>query len=136
MVLSAHSGGYQVVSSILDRGGLNEHVKEVWLFDALYAQADKFLAWSDKGGRRFINIYTENGGTKGETEQMMATLKQRGSAFLMGRESEMESARLRTNDLIFLYSDLAHNDVIDRRSTFRDFLRTSCLSEATQDTSP
>ena len=136
IVLSAHSGGYQVVASILDRGGLNEHVKEVWLFDALYAQTDRFLAWSDKGGRRLINIYTEHGGTKGETEQMMATLKQRGSAFLMGRESEMESSRLRTNDLIFLYSDLAHNEVIDRHSTFRNFLRTSCLNEARQDTSP
>src|SRR4051812_19731516 len=60
IILSGHSGGYQVISSILDRGGLSEHVKEVWLFDALYAQADKFLTWFEKGDKRLLDIYTEH----------------------------------------------------------------------------
>src|SRR5260370_30595309 len=67
IVLSGHSGGYQVISSILDRGGLSDKVKEVWLFDALYAQTEKFLAWMDKEGGRLLNIYTEHGGTRDET---------------------------------------------------------------------
>src|SRR5262249_18067174 len=64
LILSGHSGGYQVISSIVDRGGLTDHVKEVWLFDALYAQTDKFLAWFEKGNKRLIDIYTDHGGTK------------------------------------------------------------------------
>ena len=35
IVLSGHSGGYQVISSIVAVGGLSDHVKEVWPFDAL-----------------------------------------------------------------------------------------------------
>ncbi|HWI58431.1 MAG TPA: hypothetical protein VNZ22_14500, partial [Bacillota bacterium] len=93
IVLSGHSGGYQVIASILDHGGLTDHVREVWLFDALYAQADKFLAWSAKpSSGRFLALYTAHGGTKEETEQMMATLKQRGTPFLAAKETEAKSS--------------------------------------------
>jgi len=45
IILSGHCGGYRVISAILDRGGRSAHVKEVWLFDALYAESDRFLMW-------------------------------------------------------------------------------------------
>jgi hypothetical protein len=118
-----------VISSILDRGGLTEQVKEVWLFDALYAQTDKFLAWFDKQHGRLLNIYTEHGGTREETEQLMATLKQRGTPLFAAKEAAAKPSDLQTNHLIFLYSDLDHNDVLDKHHTFRDFLQTSCLAE-------
>ena len=127
IVLSGHSGGYQVISAILDHGGLTDHVEEVWLFDALYAQTDKFLAWLGLGRGRLINIYTEHGGTKKETEQMLATLKQRGTTFFMGKEGEATMAELRTNHAIFLYSELPHNDLVEKHRTFREFLKTSCF---------
>src|SRR5258708_3428246 len=94
IVLSGHSGGYQVISSIVARGGLSAKVQEVWLFDALYAQTDKFLAWFDQGHGRLINIYTDHGGTKEQTEQMMAGLKQRGTEFFMGKGGETKLAHL------------------------------------------
>jgi hypothetical protein len=127
IVLSGHSGGYQVISSILDRGGLTGQVQEVWLFDALYGRTDKFLAWTEQSDGRLINIYTENGGTKTETEHMMADLRQRGKKLLAGRESEMPD--LRSQRFIFLYTDLAHDDVLEKHRTFRDFLKSSCLAE-------
>jgi hypothetical protein len=34
---------------------------------------------------------------------------------------------LQTNRLVFLHTDLAHNDVVAKRGTFGEFLRTSCL---------
>jgi hypothetical protein len=129
IVLSGHSGGYQVISAILDRGGLADQVREVWLFDALYAQTDKFLAWIDRHQGRFINIYTERGGTKVKTEELMATLKQRGTAFFAGKESDARPADLQSNKLIFLYTDLPHNDVVNKRQEFREYLQTSCLEE-------
>ena len=129
IVLSGHSGGYQVISAIVDRGGLTDHVREVWLFDALYAQTDKFLAWIDRHQGRFIDIYTEHGGTKAETEKLMATLKQRGTAFFAGKESEAKPADLQTNKLVFLYTDLPHDDVVHKRQEFREFLETSCFGK-------
>ena len=128
IVLSGHSGGYQVISAIVvDRGGLTEHVHEVWLFDALYAQTDKFLAWIDKHQGRFIDLYTEHGGTKAETEKLMALLKQRGTAFFAGKEGEAKPVDLQANKLVFMYSDLPHNDVVHKRQEFNEFLKTSCF---------
>jgi len=127
IILSAHSGGYQVLSSILDCGGLSDHVREVWLFDALYARTDKFLSWFDTQHGRLLDIYTEHGGTKGETEQLIATLRKRGTKFFVGRESELKVADLEQNKLVFIFTDLAHDEVPDMHQTFREFLETSCL---------
>jgi hypothetical protein len=129
IVLSGHSGGYQVISSILDHGGLTGQVKEVWLFDALYARTDTFLAWWDKSRGRLIDLYTEHGGTKGETEQLMATLKQRGIPFFAAKDAEQTQADLRGNQLIFLYSDLPHDNVVHKHKAFEQFLTTSFLAE-------
>jgi len=129
IVLSGHSGGYQVISAILDHGGMTEHVRGVWLFDALYAQTDRFLAWIDRKQGRFIDIYTDRGGTKAETEKLMATLKQRGTVFFAAEERETKPTDLQTNKLIFLHTDLTHNEVIQTRQEFRDYLETSCFRE-------
>jgi hypothetical protein len=127
IILSGHSGGYQVISSILDRGGLSKSIKEVWLFDALYGQTDKFLAWATGPGVRFINIYTENGGTKKETERMMSLLQDRGIPFFSGQEEDLNRANFRNNRLIFLFTRLGHNEVIEKHQSFEAFLETSCL---------
>lgn len=129
IILSGHSGGYEVISAILDHGGLTDHVKEVWLFDALYAQTGRFLAWIDRKQGRFIDIYTEHGGTKTRTEELMTTLKDRGTAFFAAKETDAKPADLRANRLVFLYTDLPHNDVLDKRSEFREYLKTSVLGK-------
>jgi hypothetical protein len=129
IILSGHSGGYQVISSIVQHGGLTDHIKEVWLFDALYARTEIFLGWWDKSQGRLIDIYTEHGGTKGETEKLMDTLKQRGTALFSAKDTETTSANLRENRMLFLYSDLPHDEVVHKRKTFKQFLETSCLAE-------
>ena len=129
IMLSGHSGGYEVISAIVARGGLTDHVREVWLFDALYAQTDRFLAWHDQQHGRLLDIYTEHGGTKAETEQLMATLKKRGTKFFSGKESETTAADLQANKLVFLFTALPHNDVVAKHQTFRWFLETSCLKK-------
>jgi hypothetical protein len=129
IILSGHSGGYQVVSSILDRGGLIGQIKEVWLFDALYGQTAKFLAWWEKSRGRLLNIYTEHGGTKSQTEQMMGILRERGIPFLTAKQAQITVADLRRNRLVFMYSDLAHDEVVNEHQSFEQFLATSILDE-------
>ncbi|MCW5552819.1 MAG: hypothetical protein KIS67_11750 [Verrucomicrobiae bacterium] len=128
IVLSGHSGGYRVIAAILERGGLSSKVKEVWLFDALYAETDKFLTWWQRERGRLIVIYTEQGGTKSVTEAMMAALKQRGDSFWQGSERSVSEDELRGNRLIFLHTDLTHNEVLERRRTFGRFLTSSGLA--------
>ncbi|MEK7781302.1 MAG: hypothetical protein AAB370_07360 [Verrucomicrobiota bacterium] len=127
IILSGHSGGYQVMSSIVDRGGLISQVREVWLFDGLYAQSEKFLTWADQTQGRLLNIYTDGGGTKVRTEEMMATLKQQGKPLLATTDQTVTPAELKTNRLVFLHTDLSHNEVVEKRKTFQRFLETSCL---------
>ncbi len=129
IILSGHSGGYRVMAAILDRGGLAKNADEVWLFDALYAGTDQFLAWSDRRHGRLLNIYTDRGGTKKPSEEMMARLKQRGTPFLVVEEARATVEELKTNRLIFLHTDLPHNDVVDKRSEFSRFLKTSTLDD-------
>jgi hypothetical protein len=129
IVLSGHSGGYRVMASILDRGGMTDHVKEVWLFDALYAETDKFLAWFDQYHGRLLDIYTEHGGTKAETESLIALLKQRGTPFFSGDETKAALGELSAKQPIFLFTRLEHDEVLNKHGTFRQFLETSCLQK-------
>jgi hypothetical protein len=127
IILSGHSGGYRVISAILERGGMGPEIKEVWLFDALYGQTEKFLNWFDRGPGRMLNIYTEDGGTKSETQKLMATLKARGTPFAAGKEGELPRTDLERSRAVFLFTELPHNDVLHKHQTFGTFLETSCL---------
>ena len=129
IILSGHSGGYEVISSIVAWGGLNENIREVWLFDALYGNTERFVVWFDHHKGRFIDLYTEQGGTKGETENLMASLKENQVPFATNDETNTSPRDLRENHLVFMFSELPHDEVMQERETFRKFLDTSALGE-------
>lgn len=129
IILSGHSGGYRVIAGILDRGGLPKNADEVWLFDALYGQADSYLAWADRTSGRLLNIYTDGGGTKAESEKMKARLIARGTSVLAAEETALTADALKGGRLVFIHTDLGHNDVLDKRDQFALFLKTSVLAE-------
>lgn len=128
IILSGHSGGYRVIAGILDRGGLAKNADEVWLFDALYGRADSYLKWSDRTHGRLLNIYTDGGGTKAESEKLMTQLTARGTALLAGEEAALAAEKLKSSQFVFIHTDLGHNDVLDKRNQFMLFLQTSGLS--------
>jgi hypothetical protein len=127
IILSGHSGGYQVVSSILDHGRLSGQVNEVWLFDALYSHTDRFLAWFDQQHGRLVDLYTEHGGTKEETERLMGIFKQRELPLFAGKEPEVTASQLRQIQPIFLYTELEHDAVMQGTGAFRRLLESSSL---------
>ncbi len=127
IILSGHSGGYKVISSILDHGALSDRVREVWLFDALYGRTNEFLNWFDASHGRLIDIYTEHGGTKAETEAMIKLLKERGTPIYSGVEVETKTPELKANRGIFIFTALPHDEVVATHDSFRQFLETSCL---------
>lgn len=129
IILSGHSGAYHVMSFILMCGGLNDHIKEVYLFDALYGQTEKFAYWLDHVAGRFVNIYTDSGGTKSESENLMADLRGWNIPFFAGEEELVAPDELRTQRVIFLHTLLDHNGVLKKHETFRSFLSSSMLSD-------
>ena len=125
VIISGHSGGYHVMAAILDHGG--QPIREAWLFDALYGGAENFAAWQTSQNGRLLNIYTDHGGTRAETEKLMANYKTRGVSFFAGEETNAVPDNLRTNKMIFLHTDLVHNEVVSKREQFLLLLKTSCL---------
>ncbi|MDP9041128.1 MAG: hypothetical protein M3N30_04040, partial [Bacteroidota bacterium] len=61
ILLCGHSGAFLVIADILQNGHMP--VSEVFLFDALYSQVDKFLTWIIRDqSHHFIHWYTNKGG--------------------------------------------------------------------------
>lgn len=127
IILSSHSGGYEAVSSILARGGLSDHIREVWLFDSLYAGTEHFVAWQKAQDGRFVDMYTDHGGTEYETGDLMASYKTNGVSFFFSEDTNATPQDLQTNKLVFLHTDMAHDDTPVKRHSFQEFLETSCF---------
>jgi serine-type D-Ala-D-Ala carboxypeptidase/endopeptidase (penicillin-binding protein 4) len=127
IILSGHSGGYHVMAAILDHGGLREKIREVWIFDALYGGTENFAAWQKTDDGRLLDIYTDHGGTREETENLMAAYKTNRVDFLSGEDTDITAEMLRTNRLVFLHSRLVHDDVVAKHDAFEEFLQSSCL---------
>ncbi len=127
IVLAGHSGAFRVISFALMRGGLTQNVSDVILFDALYGDTEKFTHWIENSNGRFVNIFTDDGGTKNESENLMADLTGWGIPFLTKEEKDLTIDDLKKNRLIFIHSALTHNEVIAVKRQFRDYLLTSRL---------
>ncbi len=128
IILAGHSGAYRAIAYSVDQGGLTKNISDVILFDALYSETEKFLNWIEKFNGKFINIYTDHGGTVEETEQLMNGLDSLKIPFLKTEEKEMIQSHLENNRLISIHSDLSHNEVIATRSQFREYLKASKIS--------
>ena len=129
IILSGHSGGYHVMAFILMQGGMPEHVKEVFLFDALYGETEKYVYWLDHYNGKMVNVYTDSGGTKWETEQLMADLQGWGIPYLGAEELDATPKDLRKNRLVFLHTKLQHNEVVAEHNGFREYLKASALKD-------
>jgi hypothetical protein len=67
LILSAHSGGYRPAAFSLDRGGLNGHITDVFLFDAFYGNQEFFRNWLNSGKGRLWAAYTDHLAEESET---------------------------------------------------------------------
>lgn len=124
MLLAGHSGAYRVMAYILEVG--NIPVQEVILFDALYAQTDKYLHWIQSGkGYRFINIYTDGGGTDGESKEMVKQLIKLKISTDTIEEKELTAALIQAKEILFIHSLHKHNDIINKPDNFQFFLENS-----------
>lgn len=151
LILSGHSGGYMPVGRCLDVGGLNDHVKEVWLFDAAYGEHDSYASFfvPMRQGTRLRSLFTDHlmndnveiasmlnlGGvhtsiydedqitTTGTSAAVFQKIKVHSPGAKPGTD-ELDSI-LRENPIFFMHSHLAHDRVIDQFGYFEKFARTS-----------
>ncbi len=112
---------------ILTQGGLTANIREVYLFDALYGQSEKFAHWIDRFPGKLIDIYTAEGGTKDQSLDLMDDLTAWDIPFAAVPESAVTPDLLRKNRLVFIDSPLEHNDVVAKNEQFRAFLASGSL---------
>jgi hypothetical protein len=127
IILSGHSGGYRVIAFILLRGGMTSYINEVYLFDGLYSDLEKYSFWMTHTLVRFINVYTDNGGTKAESLKLLDDLEGWGINHLNITEPKLTNETLRSHRIVFIHSDDGHNDVISKHNNFERFLKTSAV---------
>ena len=129
VILSGHSGGYRVISAILERGGLAPNVEEVWLFDGLYGRTETFLAWQTNQNGRLLIVHTDAGGTREETRRAKKLMDERGLGYGLAEDGRTDAGQWLTNRVLFLHSDLAHSEVVAKRGQFGQCLGTSSLED-------
>jgi len=124
IILAGHSGGYRVMARILANNRLP--VAETILFDALYAETDKFLNWINADSlHRFINIYTNEGGTVKETNALLQLMAGPGNRNEVIEEDSLTAGHIRQQRLLVIHSKRQHNDIINDPDNLRLFLENS-----------
>lgn len=125
IILSGHSGAYRVIAYILLHGGLTNNISSVILFDGLYADIEKYSYWLNNYNGKFINIYTTNGGTKAQSENLMFCLSAWGIDYKLLEVDQFSVNDLNNHRIIFIKSELDHNEVIHTQNQFQKFLEAS-----------
>lgn len=125
IILSGHSGAYRVMSFILLHGGLPQNVKEVWLFDGLYGQLEKYGVWIQQKSVRLVNFYTKEGGTFATSLDFGSDLEAWHLPFWRGEEQDLTDDTLRKSRILNIFTPLEHNEVLAKTEMFKRLLKGS-----------
>jgi hypothetical protein len=122
VTLTAHSGGYNVASAVLQRGGLADNIKDVLLFDASYGNLDGFADWAKRGhGRRLISLFTDH--LAPANVILMSMLQDRGVKFRVMLDEPLKDEVLTPRGVLFIHTlNLEHNETVAKRDYFARFL--------------
>lgn len=130
IVLAGHSGAYRVIANILKNGGLQ--VREVFLFDALYAELDKYIPWLQQNKHHhFVHWFTnKGGGTDVMSDTMMKQLTTLNMPYALIEETAVTPADIQHNKILFIHSLREHNVIINNPGDFKLLLENSfCLKK-------
>jgi hypothetical protein len=124
VLLAGHSGAYRVMARIIQNGQVP--IDEAMLFDALYAETEIFMAWiKADNAHRFIHLYTNHGGTDGESHAMLKLLDQEHIPYFETEETQISPQQLQNNRLVYIHSLREHNDIINNPDNFKLLLENN-----------
>ncbi len=121
LILTAHSGGYRPAILSVARGGLQDKIREVYLFDAFYALSEELLPWLKQDQAPSLrSIFTDH--LAPEHDDFKKLLTQANLEF----SADLKSA----SRITLCHTSVGHNEVID--GTFLAWLKVSCLENRTK----
>lgn len=126
IVLTAHSGGYGGAGGVLTRGGMNDRITDVVLFDSAYGYYDAFAGWARQSTKRLLSIFTEDTITGNVT--LMGMLQTPSPNSFVWLAKDLTPERLNTRNSTFvLTTDVAHDDLLTHDSWYALFLQSTAL---------
>jgi hypothetical protein len=128
IVLAGHSGGFESIAMILAHGDLAANIREVMLFDAVFAWVRQFAAWIEKRDGRFVSVISAGGEETTVVNELMAVLTADHAAFATVPDSPQNDDRVRASRVTFLRSDADHYGVVVAHDQFRRLLAVSSVS--------
>ena len=114
IILSGHSGGYRAIAKVLENGDLYDHIKEIFLFDAFYANQENYLNFAKNGGT-VRSIFTEH-----LAPEHLAFFKALDSLKIDYKQTWDPQARV-----VLFPTEVTHNQVMD--GTLTQWLKASML---------
>lgn len=129
IILSGHSGAYRVMAHILQHGGLENYIKEVWLFDGLYSQEEKYLKWLQVNDGHFTNVYTRDGGTYQLSKKFEEILQNSALRFVKGENGIEKNILTKQVKIRNIFSPLGHNEVMHIKNQFKRLAQHSIFLE-------
>ncbi|MDQ6931978.1 MAG: hypothetical protein M3160_02245 [Candidatus Eremiobacteraeota bacterium] len=127
IVLTAHSGGYGGAGGVLTRGGLNDHISDVILFDSAYGYFEAFANWTvSSPDHHLLSVFTDD--TSTGNAALMAMVQGPQPNLYVRLAKEMSLAKLQTRAPTFiLTTDVAHDELMQRFDWYQLFLQTTSL---------
>lgn len=126
IVLSAHSGGYKVLASILDHGGMADHITDALLLDASYGNLEWFANWAkaDPTNHRLVSLFTDH--LADENQQIMALLDKADVKYRRLDEPKAKDDDFAARGVTFMHTKGPHDQVpVDY---FGRLVKTSALA--------
>lgn len=126
IVLSAHSGGYGGAGGVLARGGLNDQITDVLLFDAAYGYYDAFAGWvRAKPGNHLLSLFTTD--TENGNVYLMSLVQAEQPNIFVRIAHGMTLEELQTRAPTFVLTTVAHDELLQRYNWFGLFLGATAL---------
>lgn len=127
IVLSAHSGGYGGAGGVLARGGLNDSITDVLLFDAAYGYYDAFAAWVNASPQHhLLSLFTDD--TSTGNAALMGMVQAPQPNLYVRLADTMTLAQLQTRAPTFvLTTSVAHDELMQKYDWYSLFLQATSL---------
>lgn len=130
IVLTAHSGGYGGAGGVLTRGGMNDAITDVILFDAAYGYYDAFAGWARQPNHHLLSIFTDD--TSTGNAALMGKLQSPSPNLYVWIADTMTLAELKTRAPTFvLTTSVAHDELLQKYEWYSLFLQATALAAVT-----
>ncbi len=128
IVLTTHSGGYGGAGGVLTRGGMNDAISDVILFDSAYGYYDAFAQWTKAdASHHLLSVFTDDTSTGNTALMGMVQAPQPNIFVRLGDSLTLKQLQTRTPTFV-LTTSIAHDDLLTARNWYELFLRSCALT--------